>query len=105
MESSMEDRAYMDSLFVAGEVPKVVQHSVRLQTYFNKLDKIIECAQFLFEKPSKLSPTRHGPPKRPHPHCMAHSAAMLCRQSWYRGTKKGRPSASVCALPQVCQPR
>ena len=35
----------MDSLFVAGNVPKDVQHSLRLQRYFNQLDKIIECAQ------------------------------------------------------------
>jgi hypothetical protein len=39
----MEDsKAYMDSLFVAGEVPKTVHHSVRLQSYFAQLDKIIE---------------------------------------------------------------
>ena len=66
MESSMEDRAYMDSLFVAGEVPKDVQHSVRLQSYFNQADKIIECAQWsLIVEPSQLSRTRHALPEHP----------------------------------------
>lgn len=66
MESSMEDRAYMDSLFVAGEVPKDVQHSVRLQSYFNQADKIIECAQWsLIVEPSQLSRTRHALPEPP----------------------------------------
>lgn len=41
----MDDKAYMESLFVAGEVPKGVLHSVRLQSYFKQLEKILECAQ------------------------------------------------------------
>ena len=84
--SSTDDRAYMDSLFAAGEVPKTVQHSVRLQTYFNQLDKLLECAQLLAMTSNTQSPSTHSIQ-------MIHWNGLLppcVEQGWYRSKTRKR---------------
>lgn len=41
---------YMDSLFAAGEVPATVKNSVRVQVYFDMLDKMLRAAVEAQEK-------------------------------------------------------
>jgi hypothetical protein len=100
-DRAAEERAYMDSLFVAGNVPKDVQHSVRLQSYFNQLDKIIECDQLSVVAPAScLSRDNLRPITTAR--AFAYSPCLQCR---YRGEKRGRLSERVRHVSQVYEPR